>query len=78
MSRTRKLLPRYLAHSSGRGRAVWNDLTDRLEKMLPGDYNSPESLQAFARLQLELASAPEKPSSARKGPTASPHEFLRV
>ena len=69
MSRTRKLLPRYLSHPSGRGRAVWNDPTGRREKMLPGEFNSPESLQAFAKLQLELASSPEMPARTSNGPT---------
>ncbi len=69
MSRTRKLLPRYLSHPSGRGRAVWNGTSGRREKMLPGEFNSPESLQAFARFQLELASSPEKPLPSLNGPT---------
>ena len=69
MSRTRKLLPRYLSHPSGRGRAVWNDPTGRREKKLPGEFNSPESLQAFAKLQLELASSPEMPARTSNGPT---------
>ncbi len=69
MSRSRKTLPRYLAHSSGKGRAVWNGPTGRREKILPGDFNSLESLQAFARLQLELASAPEMPAPSTNGPT---------
>ena len=71
MSRTRKLLPRYLSHPSGRGRAVWNDPTGRREKMLPGEFNSPESQQAFAKLQLELASAPQMPSTSANGPTVA-------
>lgn len=38
MSRSRKTLPRYLAHSSGKGRAVWNGSTGRREKILSGDF----------------------------------------
>ena len=69
MSRTRKVLPRYLVHTaSGKGRAVWNVIGGRREKMLPGPFNSPESLQAFARLQLELASSPDMPARAANGP----------
>ena len=46
MPRSRKALPRYLAHFSGTGRAVWNCPTGRREKILPGDFNPPESHQA--------------------------------
>ena len=68
MPRPRKLLPRYLKHPTGKARVLWNDSTGRRERMLPGLFNSPESLQAFARLQLELASAPERPIATAGGP----------
>jgi len=59
MPQPRKTLPRYLKHASGKGRIVWTDPAGvRREKMLPGPFNSPESLSAFARLQLELAVSP--------------------
>ena len=69
MSRARKLLPRYLSHPSGKARVVWNTPTGRREKMLPGEFNSPESLEAFARFQLELASSPEKTLPSLNGTT---------
>jgi integrase len=60
--RSRKLTPSYLPHKqSGRGRAVWTDaLGVRHEQLLPGPFNSPESRTAFARLQLELETAPHR------------------
>ena len=60
MARTRNSLPSYLPHKqSGKARAVWTDtLGIRHFKMLPGSFDSPESKTAFARLQLELTSAP--------------------
>ena len=69
MPRPRKILPRYLSHPSGKARVVWTSPAGRREKMLPGGFNSPESLQAFARFQLELASSPEKPAPSLNGPT---------
>jgi len=68
MARPRKILPRYLSHPSGKARVVWTSPSGRREKILPGPFNSPESLQAFARFQLELASAPEIVSKAANGP----------
>jgi hypothetical protein len=60
VSTQRKPTPSYLPHKqSGRARAVWTDrFGERHQKLLPGTYDSPESRTAFARLQLELASAP--------------------
>jgi integrase len=60
VARKRKLTPSYLEHKqSGRGRLVWTDhLGNRQQKLLPGAYNSPESLAAKARLELELATSP--------------------
>ena len=56
MSRHRKVAVRYVRHSSGKARAIWNDSSaTRRERQLPGLFNSPESLEAFARLQLEIA-----------------------
>ena len=69
MSRPRKVAARYLKHASGRARVLWNDSTGRRVRLLPGLFNSPESLEAFARLQLELASSPEKPVPSLNGPT---------
>lgn len=60
MPARRNPTPSYLLHKqSGRARAVWTDRDgNRQQKLLPGEYNSPESLAAFARLQLELATSP--------------------
>lgn len=70
MPRPRKTLPRYLPHSSGQGRCLWTDPTGkRRERLLPGAFESPESVQAFARLQLELSSSAEKPQDSPDGPT---------
>lgn len=55
MPRPRKLTPSYMVHASGRGRAVWTDRNgERQYRLLPGPFNSEESLAAFARLKLEL------------------------
>jgi hypothetical protein len=56
----RKLTPSYVLHKqSGRARAVWYDHNGvRQQKLLPGPFNSAESLSAFARFQLELAATP--------------------
>lgn len=70
MPRPLKTLLRYLPHSSGQGRCLWTDPTGkRLERLLPGAFNCLESLQAFARLQLELSSSAEKPQDSPDGPT---------
>lgn len=60
MSRTRNVAPSYIPHTkSGRGRLQWYDATGtRREKLLPGPFNSPESLAAKARLELELVTSP--------------------
>src|SRR5262245_11588979 len=60
MARHRNPAPSYVLHKqSGRGRLVWTDsLGLRQQKLLPGPFNSPESLAAKARLELELAVAP--------------------
>jgi hypothetical protein len=62
MPRSRNPVPSYLRHrQSGRGRAVWTDaLGVRREQLLPGPFNSSESRTAFARLQLELETAPHQ------------------
>ena len=60
MSARRNPTPSYLHHKqSGRARAAWTDTAGiRQQKLLPGEYESPESRTAFARLQLELETAP--------------------
>jgi integrase len=62
MARPRNVTPSYLLHSqTGRGRAVWTDAHGiRHFRMLPGEFNSQESLAAKARLELELATSPGK------------------
>jgi len=67
MPRPRKLVPRYLKHPCGRARAIWNDAAGRRVRLLPGPFGSPGSLQAFARLQLEIASSPETLAGAANG-----------
>ena len=69
MARPRKVAARYLQHACGRARAIWNDANGRRVRLLPGAFNSAESLQAFARLQLELSSSAEKPVESLDGPT---------
>jgi hypothetical protein len=51
---------------SGRARAVWTDATGtRHQKLLPGPYESPESRDAFGKLQLDLAASPlARPAAA--------------
>jgi integrase len=60
VARHRKPTPSYLLHKqSGRARLVWSDpLGVRHERLLPGAFNSTESLTAKARLELELATSP--------------------
>ena len=61
MPRPRKSTARYFKHSSGKARIVRTDPTGtRRERVLPGAFDSPESLAAFARLQLELAVNPAR------------------
>ena len=62
MSARRNPTPSYLLHKqSGRARAVWTDATGiRQQRLLPGAYDSSESRTAFARLQLELETAPHR------------------
>jgi integrase len=69
MARSRKPTPSYLLHAqSGRARAVWTDATGtRHYRMLPGPFDSPESRTAFARLQLELETAPHHTGLADPG-----------
>jgi len=59
MPRQRRLTPSYLEHKqSGRGRLVWATPDgQRMERMLPGPFGSPESLAAKARLELEIATS---------------------
>lgn len=60
MTTRRKSTPSYLPHKlSCRARAVWTDaLGVRQQKLFPGPFGSPESRTVFAKLQLELVSAP--------------------
>jgi integrase len=66
MARSRKSVPSYVPHKqSGQGRLVWYDrLGLRHQKLLPGPFGSPESLAAKARLELVLATAPTRTSTA--------------
>jgi len=75
VSRSAKPTPSYLKHKqSGKARAVWTDLIGlRHFRMLPGQYGSQESCQAFSRLQAELA-ATSKPIS--RGNNVSVNEVL--
>ncbi len=72
MPRKRKIATRYLEHKqSGRGRLVWNDsLGVRHEKLLPGLFESEESLAARARLESEIAASPNRALSG-----SSPNEI---
>src|SRR6185312_835292 len=61
VARSRNSFPSYLRHASGKARAVWTDaLGIRHFRMLPGPHDSKESRAAFARLQLELETAPHR------------------
>lgn len=62
MARPRNATPSYLLHGkSGQGRLIWTDAVGvRHEKLLPGPFGSPESLAAKARLELELATSPNR------------------
>jgi hypothetical protein len=73
MARSRNLTPSYLLHQqSGRGRLVWSDAIGvRHQRLLPGAYNSPESITAKARLELEIASSPT-------GTTTNEKELITV
>jgi integrase len=72
MPRPRNFAPSYLKHkASGRGRFVWTDPAGhRHDKLLPGEYGSKESRDAFQRHLLECqvspgaASGEEKPEPA--------------
>src|SRR5436309_2753301 len=56
------------APQTGRARAVWTDRTGvRHFRMLPGPFDSSESRTAFARLQLELETAPHSAHRADPG-----------
>ena len=77
VSARRNPTPSYLPHKqSGRGRAIWYDASGtRKQKLLPGLFDSSESRTAFARLQLELETAP-LPASAETGTVLSVNEML--
>ena len=78
MPRPKKSIPSYLPHKqSGRARAVWTDQTGtRQQRLLPGAYDSPESRTAFARLQLELETAPHLLPAAARHAGVSVNEVL--
>lgn len=73
MPRPRNVAPSYLPHHNGQARMCWRDAAgNRRFKTLPGKFNSPESLAAFARLSLELATSPApKLSVTAGGPTVA-------
>ena len=52
--------PSYLKHGQkDQARAVWTDSNGtRRFRLLPGKFNSPESLEAYGRLVAELAVSP--------------------
>src|SRR6185312_3541871 len=61
MSRPKNAVPSYSKHNSGHGRARWTDAAGvRRERILPGPFDSPESKTAFARLVLEIETAPHR------------------
>jgi len=66
LPRHHRLTPSYLKHmQTGRGRLVWTDHTGtRHERLLPGAFGSPESLQAKAALELEIATSPIRAPAA--------------
>ncbi len=64
-------------NQSGRGRAVWYDATNtRQQKLLPGLFNSSESLAAKARLELELVTSPTATAAPVDPETLSVAEVL--
>ena len=72
MPRPRKSTPSYLKHASGQARIAWTGPDGvRRFKLLPGPFNSPESLEAFHRLSLELAVRPAAPPTLNTGPTVA-------
>lgn len=74
----RKPTPSYVLHQqSGRGRLLWTDATGiRQQKLLPGPFNSPESLLAKARLELEIATAATATPARSPADAASVAEVL--
>ena len=65
MSRKRKLTPSYLLHQqSSRGRLVWTYLMVAMERMLPGPFDSTESLTAKRGWNWRLP--PRRPCAARR------------
>ena len=57
MSRPANLSPTYAYHQSGRGRILWHGTS----RLLPGEYNSPESLAAFAQMVAIVAATGHLP-----------------
>jgi len=62
MPRQRIKAPRYLFHKqSGRGRLVWTDaLGTRHEQLIPGPFQSVESIIAKNRLETEILASPTR------------------
>jgi integrase len=59
MARPKKTVPSYLRHPSGRARVAWTDSAGvRRFKLLPGEYDSPESKAAYRTFLAELEAAP--------------------
>jgi hypothetical protein len=76
----RRPTPSYLLHKqSGRARAVWTDQAGtRQQKLLSGEYDSPEFRTAFAGLQLELETSPHRlPDTTGTSPEAGREAVTR-
>jgi integrase len=80
MPRPKSLTPQYIRHTaSGRGRFVWTDPAgSRHDKLLPGEFNSPESRAAFTKMMLEWQASPSGAVSAAgdRSPSLSVAEVL--
>jgi integrase len=72
VARPKNTTPTYIPHKqTGRGRLQWYDaLGLRHERLLPGPFGSAESLQAKARLELEIASSPTGTAGKQKEPNS--------
>jgi integrase len=78
MPRPKKAAPSYLKHkASGRARFVWTDPDGHHhDKLLPGEYGSEESRQAFARMILERQVSPAAIAGVPKPVTLTVSELL--
>ena len=70
MARPKNTTPTYIPHKqTGRGRLQWYDaLGIRHERLLPGPFNSLESLEAKARLELEIVTSATRTAGKQKEP----------